>query len=208
MTSSSFRIEFRSVIHFLWLLEKTPCEAIADLQQAYGKDSPSYKTVYNWFHKFDNGEESLDDEKHIGRRVDSKLTENIKELIEDDPCLSAREIGRMLEVSHVTVSNHLINYLHLKRVSIRWVPHDLSKSKKMDRIVKSKLMLKILKKRQKNGFNGIITGVESWFYLNNPTKFVYIGKDEERPTVPKKTTGSEKIMISVFFSIDGFHLIH
>jgi hypothetical protein len=49
----------------------------------------------------------------------------------------------------------------------------------------------------------IVTGDETWLYLDNSTKRVWLSPDEEPPTTPTQTIGSKKVFMTVFFSGDA-----
>ena len=64
-----------------------PTEIHADLQKVYGNGALKYATVCKWVRHFDDGRESIENDRRVGRPV-SVLTEKniatVKTLIEED----------------------------------------------------------------------------------------------------------------------------
>ena len=72
--------QYRSVIHFLFLDEKTCEEIKTKLDAVYGNSSPSMTTVKYWFNEFKRGRSSVFDEEHPGRLADV-VTEKIHDMV-------------------------------------------------------------------------------------------------------------------------------
>jgi len=53
----------------------------------------------------------------------------------------------------------------------------------------------------------VITGDESWIYFNNSEKLQWVFPWETPQVSSRKTIDSEKLLLVVFFSTSGFHLI-
>ncbi|KAK2942041.1 hypothetical protein BLNAU_23032 [Blattamonas nauphoetae] len=68
-------------------------------------------------------------------------------------------------------------------------------------------MLKILKQRAKFNYAGIITGDETWVSYQNEYDWTWGEKGSSRQEKARLTIASKKVMISVFFSVDGMHVI-
>ena len=57
--------------------------------------------------------------------------------------------------------------LHYVSKHLRWVPHSLNSSQKVQRVTASNELLKPLRISKEDDYNFFYTGDESWFYLNN-----------------------------------------
>jgi hypothetical protein len=55
-------------------------------------------------------------------------------------------------------------------------------------------------------FSNIITGDESWIYLQNAPEQMWLEENAPRPTFPRRDIAAQKVMIIVFFS--GERLLH
>ena len=79
------------------------------------------------------------------------------------------------------------------------IPHDLDLDHKIERVEKSKALLKILKEHQKTDFKYFITLDESWFYLHNETEYMYTDSPEKVPPMISHDISSEKLNITIAF---------
>ena len=80
-------MEQRKSIKFCVKLGKTFTETLEMLRKAYGDPALSRTTVYEWFKRFKEGRESLDDDERSGRPASSRTDESvekIRELIRKD----------------------------------------------------------------------------------------------------------------------------
>lgn len=77
------KIEYRSVIKFLFKEGLTPGQIKSRLDGVYGESSPSYATVKNWVRDFRFGRETVQDMVHDGRPVEVLTAETIA-LIEEE----------------------------------------------------------------------------------------------------------------------------
>jgi histone-lysine N-methyltransferase SETMAR len=68
-------------------------------------------------------------------------------------------------------------------------------------------MLYILETTADNQFDNIITGDESWVNLRNDEDFIWGEEGEERPLRARTDFHPKRVMISVFWSTEGFHLV-
>lgn len=46
------KIEYRSVIKFLFKSGKSPLDIFEEMKKSYGEDSPSRATIYRWVNEF------------------------------------------------------------------------------------------------------------------------------------------------------------
>jgi hypothetical protein len=56
--------------------------------------------------------------------------------------------------------------LHLEKFNLHHVPHSLGADQKLSRVELSRELLHILEQEQHYEFEHILTGDESWFFLN------------------------------------------
>jgi len=68
--------QYRSVIRFLFLAEKSRREIKERLAAVYGDSSPSMATVKNWFNEFQRGRTSVFDEARPGAPKTDKTAKN------------------------------------------------------------------------------------------------------------------------------------
>ena len=64
------QVEFRVVVHYLWILGKQPQEIYNSILVAYGDAYPSLSFVKKQKVLFDNGRTSFEDEERSGRPIE------------------------------------------------------------------------------------------------------------------------------------------
>jgi type II secretory pathway component PulL len=68
-------------------------------------------------------------------------------------------------------------------------------------------LLPILETQEKNQFRGIVTGDKSWFTLEFQHSVKWSrSRDEVRQWV-KQTIGTRKLILTVLWGLDGFHVV-
>ena len=93
----------------------------------------SRTTVYEWFKRFKEGRESLDDDERSGRPASSRTDESvekIQELIRKDCCMSVRLIEDITGISKSQVHRILNENSKLRKVCAQFVPHSLCDDQK------------------------------------------------------------------------------
>ena len=199
-------MEFRYVVHYLWLLKTPPKDAFNSMQQAYGENCPSLSFIRTWYKSFNEGRTNIEDLPRSGRPPTQGLVEQILTLLDDYPFYSARMIAKTLNKSKSTIIKVLKEELNMKKRSTRWVPYILSDEVKSERIEVSNKIYKILINSSERKLNAIITCDESWFYYNYYSSSVWL-PEGEKVEKPKRLISDEKIMIFTAFSTAGLILI-
>ena len=97
--------------------------------------------------------------------------------------------------------------LGLKKVSCKWVPHDLTNDQKIARVAFCNNFLKHYEDLKKKSTYEILSGDETWLTVYNPfvasQSKVWVQKKETPISVRRKSISDEKILTSVFFSRQG-----
>lgn len=199
---------FRMTILFHWRRGQEYDDTYEEMYGLYGKYCCTKQNVYNWFKRFDSGDFSLEDKMHVGKQFEVEKVEKIKEIVKEDPSFSEREISRELNIAKSTVHNYLTLYGDLEWVKERIVPSMLTEEDKIKRVEICKQMLEIVRDKQKHNYIGLITGDESWIYLRSHKRGEWQEKGEKKPEVPRDKISDAKIMLAVFFSVKGIHVVH
>jgi hypothetical protein len=108
---------------------------------------------------------SVDDRVRPGRRPIER-SGAIMNLLSDEPFLSARVLAVRLSSTRQTIKRVLVSDLGMRKVVRRWIPHDLSKVNRRERVLKANLLLEELRADKGNEFANTMTGDESWFCLS------------------------------------------
>ncbi|EGI58630.1 FLJ37770-like protein [Acromyrmex echinatior] len=94
-------IEQRIVVKFHVKLGKTSTETYNLLKEVYGHECLSRARVFEWFKRFQDGREDVEDDSRPGRPSTSKTDDNIEtigNLIRSDRRLSIRAIGETVGI--------------------------------------------------------------------------------------------------------------
>lgn len=121
----SATIEQRIVVKFHVKLGKTATESYKELRQVYGKECLSRARVFDWYKRFQDGREDVEDDARPGRPSTSKTDKNIEKianLIRTDAGLSVRAIAENVQIDKETVRQILQHNLNMEKVDGIMVP--------------------------------------------------------------------------------------
>ncbi|PNF28504.1 hypothetical protein B7P43_G14788 [Cryptotermes secundus] len=111
--------EQRAYIKFMCKLGKSASETLSALQQVYGDTALKKSTVYDWFSRFKNEQETLEDDQHSGRPSTSRAEEMIGKLRQLVRCDRRMTIAE-LEQEVGTVTGHFyVQVLQRLRDAVR-----------------------------------------------------------------------------------------
>lgn len=131
----------------------------------------------------------------------------VQSLVAEDPNISVAMLSQTLDISEGSIFTILHEQLGLRKITARWVPHQLTEEQRRERVRCSQEFLRCFGSGGTKRLSDIVTGDKKWFhYFQVPNKSqnkVWIGADEERPTVLRSGFRSRKQMFVVFFSICG-----
>jgi histone-lysine N-methyltransferase SETMAR len=183
---------------------------LTQLQEAWGPNAPSQKTVKRWYERFERDDFDLYDAPRSGRPISMVTKENIDavaKLIKDDPRITYEEIAEDLQISAPSIHTIIYDHLHLRKVTARWVPHLLKPAEMEARVRISKEMLSLFENGESSKIKLILTGDETWLYNFEPLRKSqsrqWVGENDPRPAKVVKSRYSSKQMVAVFFTIKG-----
>ncbi|GFS65359.1 uncharacterized protein TNCV_2451702 [Trichonephila clavipes] len=136
-------------------------ECVQRLQLAFGDESPCRATVFRRFKEFCSGHNSLQDEEHTERPavIPDNVSAIRKLLMVDNRC-TYQMIQKELNFGSAAIYKIIHEELHMKQVTYRWVPHNLStKKKSVSEPVKESL--KLLNDGGHHNISKIVTGDET-----------------------------------------------
>lgn len=200
---------FRFYIKVRRLLGISINEIFKELKSAIPDSSISLSTVTRWFNHFKSGNNSLKDMPRPGRPITERIQSNIdrvKEVIENNPWCSYDEIEAETSLSRGTIFNIIHESLKMKKVSSRWVPHELSEKNRQDRV---RICQENLTKFKEGKYRlcDVVTGDESWFYHrkigSKQSNSSWVSEGQRPRTVVKRNQFEPKTMFSIFFKSNG-----
>jgi len=196
--------EYRAVIRFCVLRGLENNTIVEQLTEAYGANSPAESTVRKWAREFRLGRESVEDEPRSGRPRIEGLPEKVAALLDSQPFASTWDIADELGISQKTAFNVLVRDLHFHKFVSRWVPHELTSANKADRI---RISGNLLRELNTGDSYNIITGDESWFYLNYSHDGRWARKAQDVQPRARPGIWTQKFMLTIFWGLGGFYLI-
>jgi histone-lysine N-methyltransferase SETMAR len=159
--------------------------------------------------------EDLKDQHRPGRPITETTPVNIERVravIENDPWCSYDEIEAETSLSRGTI--HTIIHMHLKmrKLTSRWVPHELTEKNRQDRV---RMCEKNLAKFEESKWrlSDVVTGDESWFYHRQIGKKQanksWVAEGEKARAVVRIDRFEPKTMFTIFFRTSGVvHISH
>lgn len=196
------------------ILQINPTTIHQELISAYGQEAVSYSTVQKWAKLFREGRMEVEDNPRPGRPLSVTTNENIQQiqrLIEENPHCTYDELEAETDISRGTIYTIIHDHLKLKKVTSRWVPHQLTLEHKEERV---RLCRENLEKFRNNSWRlcNIITGDESWIYFRQIGKkssnAYWTRKDQVPKTVVRRDRYEPKRLFSIFFKSNGPLLVH
>ncbi|CAF1165926.1 unnamed protein product [Rotaria sordida] len=113
---------------------KTICE---ELTETLGSDASAYSTLKKWAQRFREGREDVRDDPRSGRPV-SVLTddniERVRQIIEDDSHSTYDDIMAETSLSYGTIERIIHDCLKMRKVTSRYVAHQLNNEQKQARL--------------------------------------------------------------------------
>jgi len=107
--------EWRVVVKYYYLMGMGYKAIYTEISQRFPQSIISKEFIKKWCGVFKSGDLSCNDKKRAGRpKID--LSANIKEMLEDQPFLSAKYIAAYFDVSPHTIKDILIYDLGLKNM--------------------------------------------------------------------------------------------
>lgn len=208
------KLEHRAVIKYLVKKGKTQKEVFEEMSTVYGESAPSSATVKRWVRLFQLGRESLEDDPRPGRPNTAVTDENvakIKKIVLEDRRIKMWQIAEELSISKERIGDILHNYLHMSKVSARWVPKMLTSFDKQRRVETSQEFLDLCKDNLTEICTRIVTVDETWIRQYDPESkqesMQWVEKGEKAPKKFKVEKSASKLMATIFWDSEGVLLI-
>ena len=169
--SFSSKVEYRAVIRYLYLKEKTGQEIQCELTNVYGSIAPLYAQVKFWVGEFKCSRTSLEDETRPGRPSDAtneEMCNKVRDLVYSDRLIKVEEIANALHISHGSVSTTLHDRLGMHKLTASWVPKSLSDEQMATRASVYSALLKRFRSKKDDFLSHLVTLDETWVHYYEP----------------------------------------
>ena len=139
--------------------------------------------------------------------VTPQTIEEASDIVDSDPRYTGRQIANIAGISEGSARTILKKKLGLRRKTARWIPHLLTNEQKRKRVLIAKKLLKLYPKFDRRVFADIVTGDETWVHFFEPQRKmnnkIWATKQGRRPVIAKRLLSAKKIMMAIFFNING-----
>lgn len=204
----------RSVIRFLTFEKNTSQDIHNRLQNLFGNDTMSRKSVQELVQKFQGGQVTIGKLEEGDQSSDTKLDLNkvrLEALVKCDRQLTLRELASKLNLSHEKVGK-LLEELNYQKVAAKWIPQSLSEEQRIMRLETCQDLLEQYTHGREAFLNCIVTGDETWlsYYETDPTEKhrKWAGHPmSPRPMRFKWQRTNKKVMATIFWDHKGPLLI-
>jgi hypothetical protein len=201
---STIRIRDRAIIQLCFNLGMPGAKAFEMCSKAFPLDHPSRALVYERYKFHREGGRALEEEQRGGNTRDWDMVADIGAYVDQFPSVSVRSIAKELEFARSTIASVLRDTLHIAPLRPKFIAHELSPSNKQQRVNDATDMLEILIADAEHDFQHIITGDETMVPLRNDEDYEWAEIGTPRPLVGRPDYHPRKVMLSVFWSVQGF----
>ena len=164
--------EFRVLFLFFFKKGLNVNETKSELVEVFGDKTPSTKTIYKWFQRFNAGHFILEDEPKSGRNSDTPTKKNIeiiKKEIKINPRIGKKKLEEITGIPATTLKRFINNYMGLKKLSLKWIPHFLTEQQKQNRMDFCQYFLDTYRDIKNKTTYNIVTCDETWLYYMSPS---------------------------------------
>lgn len=172
----------------------------------FPNDDVKYGTIKEWCRRIKRGEDILHRKIGSGRIADELIDGKISQALEEMPFHSIRTLSTALKVPKSTVFDHITS-MGLVVKHLKFVPHTLSLSQKVERVEISKQLLEVIAQARHQSWAFFLTGDESWFYFITDFETQWLRPDEKPSTRPRTIISTPKRMLTIFWSPLGFRIV-
>lgn len=200
MKTKEEKYEILVLLRHYWKKGLTAAATAREICQIEGEGVVNARTTSRWFQKFNAGDTSLERKKGSGRLMTFNQNE-LRQVVENNPQLSTRQLSAELSAPHTTIHHHLklINKVYRR---CREVPHDFTPDNIRRRIdICKKLLSNPLDERF---FKRIVTCDEKWIYLRNENnQNQWLDKNQLALPVVRRGRFDKKVMLCVWWNCQG-----
>jgi histone-lysine N-methyltransferase SETMAR len=192
-------LEQRAVIFFYGRQNLGAKRILRKLVKVYADQAYTLGSIKYWLKKLRSGITEIIDSPRPGRPI-VDLAEILLGLLAEQPYASTKSLAKQTQASQETVKRVLIQEMGFQKYTLKWVPHDLSQSQKLERVTASRELLRVLQENRGNNFADIITGDESWFCWHTFHSFRWAQERSGLERNVSQKIQSKKSMLTVFFN--------
>jgi hypothetical protein len=199
--------EQRVAIKICFKADLSATETLVLVQNAYGNEALNRSNVLRWYSRFQEGRDLVEDDERGGSAKFTRTEVNIAavaDMVKNYHRIASRMIAESLNIPKTVVLRILKKDLEKGKLYARFVPQPLTPAQREDRVTSSQYII-AMADADKNFFNKIITGDETWCFACEPeTKrqsSEWVGETSPRPKKLKFQRSRIKTMLIIFFQL-------
>jgi hypothetical protein len=187
---------------------KSATEIHHHLVQAFGEPAIVYSTVTRIIRQSSWAIPEEDARDLGGRSPNQAISARIRQVLDESPGTSIRQIADEAEIPASTVWYVLTTRMGYAWRKCRLIPYILTEAQQQQRIHQSQLLLAILHRTKSTGWRFFSTGDESWFFYYMPHQKFWIPPDVDAPEVSRQLIATPKLMVTIFWAISRIYVIN
>ena len=180
------------------------------MQKVYGNGALKYATVCKCVRRFNDGQESIENDPRVVRPVPVLTEKNVatvKTLIEEDARYTVQEIEELSGIHSSSVLKILRERLGLCKICACLVPHLPTDEQKQSQVRRASQVIEKYDKCDPRHLEEIVTGDETWIYHFQPDSKaknkVWVSSDGDRPVIARRCKTSNRMLYAIFFDWKG-----
>jgi hypothetical protein len=204
------RNEQRVAIIFCFKASLSATETLVLVQKAHGNEALNQSNVFRQYSQFQERRELVDDDERGGHPKSTRTEVNIAavaDLVKNDCRIASRMTAESLNVPKTVVLWILKEDLGKKKFCACFVPHSVTIEQMEDRVTSCQDII-AMADADKNFFNKIIMGDDSWCFAYDPeTKqqsSEWVGETSPQPKKLKFQRSGIKTMLIFFFIFKAY----
>ena len=205
--------EQRAFVKIMTLRHRKPPEIHEALLEACGDSAMALRTVQKWAQRVHEGNGSTEDASRTGRPSSACVDEHVEQiraLMQNERRWTCTELAEQTDVSKTSVHRILTQHLGMRKISARWVPHNLSPIQKQERVRISRELLR--RSQEEDILDRIVAIDETWVRSYEP-ELKRQSAEWRRPGSPRpikfrQKPSSVKLMLISAYDTSGIILSH
>jgi hypothetical protein len=190
----------RHVIKCLYAKKLALDRIVAELTLFYGEQATAKKAVEYWIDQVKLGTSDMEDEAERDRPPLYDADARILACLSHEPFSSIRSIAQALGLAPATVDQQIPISLDIQFRHFRWILHVWARKLGDQRVKGARAPIDVLRQQEKTNFRDIITGHESWIFIDTTPSFIWLSLDEELPTRPRCTISVDDRLLIAFWA--------
>jgi hypothetical protein len=157
-------------IKFCFKASLSATETLVLVQKAYGNEALNRSNIFRWYFFFFYRRELVEDDEKGGYPELTLTAVNITavaDLVKNDHHITSRMIAESLNFPKTVVLRILKEELGKRKSCAHFVPHSLTPEQREDQVTSCQDII-VMADANKNFFNKIITGDETWCFARDP----------------------------------------